>query len=69
MRMVTAYLVSCGLQVPSLVPTVDGKPFACDMRGGRWRVYPWLPGCVVESLPELVHGDLKISNLIFRVVP
>jgi hypothetical protein len=25
MRMVTAYLVSCGLQVPSLVPTADGR--------------------------------------------
>jgi Ser/Thr protein kinase RdoA (MazF antagonist) len=52
MRMVTAYLGSCGLQVPSLVPTLDGKPFARDMSGGRWRVYPWLPGHVVESLPD-----------------
>src|SRR5262252_9954786 len=52
MRMVTAYLVSCGLQVPSLVPTVDGRPFACDTSGGRWRVYPWLPGYVVESVPD-----------------
>ena len=52
MRMVTAYLVSCGLQVPSLVPTVDGKPFARDTSGGRWRVYPWLPGHVVESVPD-----------------
>jgi hypothetical protein len=33
MRMVTAYLVSCGLQVPSLVPTLDGKPFARDASG------------------------------------
>ena len=52
MRMVTAYLVSCGLQVPSLVPTLDGKPFARDASGGRWRVYTWLPGHVVESLPD-----------------
>src|SRR5215475_13911413 len=52
MRMVTAYLVSCGLQVPSLVPTLDGKSFARDTSGGRWRVYPWLPGHVVESLPN-----------------
>ncbi len=95
MRIVTAYLVSCGLQVPALVPTVDGKPFARDTSGGRWRVYPWLPGHVVESVPDsamareagrlvgllhkhlaafdyipqgpqqLIHGDLKISNLIF----
>jgi Ser/Thr protein kinase RdoA (MazF antagonist) len=52
MRVVTAYLVSCGLQVPSLVPTLDGRPFARDASGGRWRVYPWLPGHVVESLPD-----------------
>src|SRR6266487_782383 len=52
MRMVTAYLVSCGLQVPSLVPTQDGRPFARDASGKRWRVYPWLPGHVVESLPD-----------------
>jgi Ser/Thr protein kinase RdoA (MazF antagonist) len=51
MRMVTAYLVSCGLQVPSLVSTLDGRPFVRDTSGGRWRVYPWLPGHVVESVP------------------
>ena len=52
MRMVTAYLVSCGMQVPSLVPALDGRPFVRDASGGRWRVYPWLPGHVVESLPD-----------------
>ena len=52
MRMVTSYLVACGLQVPSLVPTRDGRAFARDASGGRWRVYPWLPGHVVESLPD-----------------
>jgi Ser/Thr protein kinase RdoA (MazF antagonist) len=52
MRMVTAHLISCGLQVPSVVPTLDGKPFARDTSSGRWRVYPWLPGHVVESLPN-----------------
>jgi len=52
MRMVTTYLVSCGMQVPSLVLTRDGRPFARDLNGGRWRYYPWLPGHVVESLPD-----------------
>jgi Ser/Thr protein kinase RdoA (MazF antagonist) len=52
MRAVTAYLVTCGLQVPSLVLTQDGRPFVRDTSGGRWRVYPWLPGHVVESLPN-----------------
>ena len=52
MPMVTAYLVSCGLQVPFLVSTLDGRPFVRDTSGGRWRVYPWLPGHVLESLPD-----------------
>lgn len=52
MRIVTAYLVSRGLQVPTLVATRDGMPFARDMSGGRWRVYPWLPGRVVDSVPD-----------------
>jgi len=52
MRTVTAYLVTRGLQVPSLVLTQDGRPFVRDASGGRWRVYPWLPGHVMESLPE-----------------
>lgn len=54
MRMVTAYLVSCGLRVPSLVLTRDGQPFVRDPSGRRWRVYPWLPGHVVERLPDSV---------------
>lgn len=52
MHVVTAYLVSCGLQVPSLVLTPDGRLYVRDASGGRWRVYPWLPGHVVESLPD-----------------
>lgn len=52
MRMVTTYLVSRGLQVPSLVPAQDGMSFARDASGGRWRVYPWLPGRVVDSMPD-----------------
>ena len=52
MRIVTTYLISRGLQVPSLVPTQAGMPFARDASGGRWRVYPWLPGHVLESLPN-----------------
>ena len=52
MRIVTAYLIARGLQVPSLVLTQDGMPFARDASGGRWRAYPWLPGRVLESLPD-----------------
>lgn len=52
MRAVTAHLASCGLQVPSLVPTQDGKALARDEVGGRWRVYPWIRGRVVDALPD-----------------
>lgn len=52
MRVVTAHLASCGLQVPSLVPTQDGKALARDEVGGRWRVYPWIRGRVVDALSD-----------------
>src|SRR5919201_1115080 len=52
MRVVTAHLAARGLQVPSLVPTQDGNALARDEVGGRWRVYPWIRGRVVEALPD-----------------
>src|SRR5712691_3112366 len=52
MRVVTAHLASRGLQVPSLVSTQDGKALARDEVGGRWRVYPWIRGRVVDALPD-----------------
>lgn len=52
MRVVTAHLASCGLQVPSLVPTQDGKALARDEVGERWRVYPWIRGRVVDALSD-----------------
>lgn len=52
MRVVTAHLASCGLQVPSLVLTQDGKALARDEVGGRWRVYPWIYGRVVDAVPD-----------------
>ena len=52
MRVVTAHLASRGLQVPSLVPTQDGNALVHDEVGGRWRVYPWIRGRVVEALPD-----------------
>jgi Ser/Thr protein kinase RdoA (MazF antagonist) len=68
MRMVTAYLVACGLQVPALIPTLDGKPFARDKNGGRWRVYPWLPGHVLESLPDpaMAHAAGRLVGLLHK---
>jgi len=46
------HLAARGLQVPSLVPTQDGKALARDEVGGRWRVYPWIRGHVVDALPD-----------------
>jgi Ser/Thr protein kinase RdoA (MazF antagonist) len=68
MRMVTTYLVACGLQVPSLIPTLDGKPFARDKSGGRWRVYLWLPGHVLESLPDpaMAHAAGRLVGLLHK---
>ena len=53
MRVVTAHLAACGLQVPSLVPTQDGTALARDEVGERWRVYPWIRGRVVDALPDV----------------
>src|SRR5262245_29152973 len=52
MRVVTAYLAAHSLQVPVLVLTQDGKALARDEAGGRWRVYPWIHGRVVDALPD-----------------
>ena len=52
MQVVTAHLASYGLHVPLLVSTRDGQPVARDTVGGRWRLYPWIPGQVLEALPQ-----------------
>src|SRR5499426_3591964 len=52
MRVVTAHLAAHGLQVPALVPTQDGDVVARDEFGGRWRVYPWIQGRVVDAVPD-----------------
>ncbi|MBM3224205.1 MAG: hypothetical protein FJZ47_10425 [Candidatus Tectomicrobia bacterium] len=52
MQAVTSYLAACGMQVPTLLLTQHGEPYACDAQGERWRMYPWLDGQVVDSLPH-----------------
>lgn len=52
MQVVTAHLAAQGLQVPSLVTTVDGAPFARAADGSRWRVYPWIDGRIFDALPS-----------------
>jgi Ser/Thr protein kinase RdoA (MazF antagonist) len=51
MRVVTSHLAACGLQVPSPLLTPEGKPYARDAHGRRWRAYPWLPGQVLDAVP------------------
>jgi len=68
MRVVTAYLAAHGLQVPTLVPTQDGKVLAHDEVGGRWRVYPWIRGRVVDALPDaaMAHEAGRIVGVMHR---
>lgn len=50
MQVVTAHLAERGMRVPRLVVTNDGQPFARDDEGGRWRLYPWIAGEIVDAL-------------------
>ncbi len=68
MLVVTNYLASCGLLVPSLRLTLDGAPYARDEQGKRWRVYPWLPGQVLEAVPHaaLAHEAGRLVGQMHR---
>lgn len=52
MAIVTARLAAQGMSVPALVHTFTGELFARDTEGGRWRVYPWIQGRVLDALPD-----------------
>lgn len=57
MMVVTSYLGEHGLRVPKLVLTNDGKLFALDSEGGRWRMYPWIEGTVVDAIDDAVMAQ------------
>ncbi len=52
MAVVTDVLAAQELRVPALLRTASGDLFARDDEGARWRVYPWIPGRVVNALPD-----------------
>ncbi|MBP9748915.1 aminoglycoside phosphotransferase family protein, partial [Patescibacteria group bacterium] len=52
MATVTDLLVARGLHVPSLLCTASGDLFARDDEGARWRVYPWIPGRVLNTISD-----------------
>lgn len=52
MATVTDQLAQHGVRVPSLLRTSTGALFFRDDEGARWRVYPWIPGRVVDALPD-----------------
>lgn len=68
MRVVTAHLAARGMQVPTLRCTRDGQPYARDAHGQRWRVYPWLPGRVVEAIPHpaMAHEAGRLMGVLHR---
>ncbi|MGE3537088.1 MAG: phosphotransferase enzyme family protein [Candidatus Tectimicrobiota bacterium] len=66
MQVVTSYLASCGLRVPLLVRTRDAQPLARDASGGRWRLYAWIAGQVVEAVPHAAMA-YEAGHLVGRL--
>ncbi len=50
MRIVTGYLTAHGMRVPHLLSTADGQIVVRDDGGGRWRLYPLIPGHNFDAL-------------------
>jgi Ser/Thr protein kinase RdoA (MazF antagonist) len=50
MRVVTEHLAGRGMCVPNLVRTTDGQIVVRDGDGGRWRLYPLIPGHVFDAI-------------------
>jgi len=50
MRIVTEHLARRGMRVPNLVRTKGGRVVALDGAGGRWRLYPLIPGRVFDAV-------------------
>jgi Ser/Thr protein kinase RdoA (MazF antagonist) len=50
MRIVTEHLAQRGMRVPHLMRSEDGQVVVPDVAGGRWRLYPLIPGRTVDAL-------------------
>ena len=50
MRVVTEFLADRGMRVPTLIRSVDGQTTVRDDAGGRWRLYPLIPGRIFDAI-------------------
>ena len=50
MRIVTEHLAEWGMRVPHLIKTIDGQTAVRDDSGGRWRLYPLIPGRIFDAV-------------------
>lgn len=57
MAAVTQFLAERGMNVPRLVSTRSGEWFTRDTEGGRWRLYPWMDGVVVDALTDVGQAE------------
>lgn len=56
MRMATTFLAEKGLSVPRLLPC-NGQWFCRDANGDRWRVYPFIPGKILDAVTGPVMAN------------
>ncbi len=50
MRIVTEHLAERGMRVPRLIQASDEQIVVRDAAGGRWRLYPLIPGRVFDAI-------------------
>jgi Ser/Thr protein kinase RdoA (MazF antagonist) len=50
MRIVTEHLAERGMRVPNLIRAVNGQTAVRDDVGGRWRLYPLIPGRIFDAI-------------------
>ncbi len=50
MRIVTGHLAEGGMRVPNLIRTIGGQAAVRDDSGGRWRLYPLIPGRIFDAI-------------------
>jgi Ser/Thr protein kinase RdoA (MazF antagonist) len=50
MSIVTKHLAERGMRVPNLIRSVAGQTAVRDDAGGRWRLYPLIPGRIFDAI-------------------
>jgi Ser/Thr protein kinase RdoA (MazF antagonist) len=68
MRVVTERLAECGMRVPALIRSLDGQTAVRDRAGGRWRLYPLIPGRVFDAVesPDMAVEAGRIVGEMHR---